>query len=414
MVAMQGSAQLDRPSEVDEAMVEMLQMAMEKSFLFKHQRDECWWTGSSPHPLWAEMQELSSLRDKSIRMASGLEDVSQVPLETFGSKSISAQQRLGLSSLQLPAMPPDVGTSSPPPKALPSASVGVPQLPPRNVKFMTDEAAAGGEAQADKQHRGSHEAETGVGPIGYQLPPMSHEGSAAGLWAPRLASTAADHSAAALTDGPTQSSLPTDPLKISPFNNSEAAALAYGLLLPPLGPSGPSRLAFHAPNQSQPSSIHTTPLKDSPHTRAHPSVLLLNRASLDVAGRVNSQSVHRPSFLNNAQVVASRLAGSSLGIAPPHTEEQADGGKGSPSLFGGGAQKLGGGLQLRVDSYMSQGEWGSHGWRQVMQGSWLSNVPQDLQRIPADDLVKVGDNCLVFVCLKQLLIELSYPTALGV
>ena len=49
------------------------------------------------------------------------------------------------------------------------------------------------------------------------------------------------------------------------------------------------------------------------------------------------------------------------------------------------------GLNLRVDSYMSQGSWNSRGWAPGTRepgGFW---VPPDLQLIPPDDLAKVRD-----------------------
>ena len=61
----------------------------------------------------------------------------------------------------------------------------------------------------------------------------------------------------------------------------------------------------------------------------------------------------------------------------------------SGGLGGGG----GGGLQLRVDSYMSQGAWGSRGWAPGLArepSGGLMRAPPDLQVIPPDDLVKVS------------------------
>ena len=49
------------------------------------------------------------------------------------------------------------------------------------------------------------------------------------------------------------------------------------------------------------------------------------------------------------------------------------------------------GLQLRVDSYMSQGSWDSGGWAPGLRELSLHlRAPSDLQIISPDDLVKVN------------------------
>ena len=62
---------------------------------------------------------------------------------------------------------------------------------------------------------------------------------------------------------------------------------------------------------------------------------------------------------------------------------------GEPLHLGGGR----GGLELRVDSYMSQGSWNSRGWAPGSREQSGFGAPPDLQLISPEDLIKVRFRC---------------------
>ncbi|GAX83856.1 hypothetical protein CEUSTIGMA_g11281.t1 [Chlamydomonas eustigma] len=146
----------------------------------------------------------------------------------------------------------------------------------------------------------------------------------------------------------------------SPFVESFLANRAAGL--PPLGPSRLASVSTNSPLRDSPSMLHRN------HNNTSPVSSVSNLAT---GIPITSSASHND---QEHSVGATGLMGLNVGFKFPD--------QGMVTALQG--------LQLRVDSCMSQGEWGSRGWALgPRQPSISLRAPPDMQRIPADDLEKV-------------------------